>query len=414
MTVMNESARLKTDVMFHGIRYSDALGRAAEHSYPNYYPYRFQPGEPNPTGESKVNIPYLLTTPDGTLMRVQGNAKSTWRVEGDRDAGYRLVGDEPAASPISVRFEPLPRWMTRATEDGFPLARAGVSLHGDMAVVNVAPGCEFFLHKHNGAPMRCAFCSYGAPDERTAHLGQVAGQVLVPDVTLSRMQQALKSAIEETEIRHIYLVGGSLTDGRQEAERFLQVARAVQAVNEQRIPVSLGSSALPEECLLEFKEEALVDNVCFNLEVWSEDLFAKICPGKQRFIGYRHWIESLEAAVALWGRERVYSAMVAGIELEPEHEIGWEEAAELAVEGAEELCRRGIIPIYSLYWPVGGRNHPDYMKRLRSFFETLNLEYSEIRRRHDLKIWEGFMCHRCAYMQLECDLDRSPNGEVRL
>ena len=109
----------------------------------------------------------------------------------------------------------------------------------------------------------------------------------------------------------------------------------------------------------------------------------------------------------LWGRGNVYSAMVAGIELEPEHGLEWEEAARIALQGAEDLCSRGIIPIYSLVWPVGGRTRSDFHARLRSYFETLNSGYQEIRKRHGLTVSEGFMCHRCAYMQLECDLDRS-------
>ena len=100
--------------------------------------------------------------------------------------------------------------------------------------------------------------------------------------------------------------------------------------------------------------------------------------------------------------------MVAGIELEPEHGLSWEQAADLALEGAEALCARGIIPIYSLYWPVGGRDHPEYLSRLRSYFERLALGYKALREQYDLRIWEGFMCHRCAYMQLECDVDRAP------
>ena len=135
-------------------------------------------------------------------------------------------------------------------------------------------------------------------------------------------------------------------------------------------------------------------------------MFAKICPGKNKFVGFERWLESLEIAVSLWGKGRVYSAMVAGIELEPEYNLSWESAAELAVNGAEDLCRRGVIPIYSLYWPVGGRDHPDYFKRLRSYFEKLNLAYAAIRKKYGLEIWDGFMCHRCAYMQLECDIDR--------
>jgi hypothetical protein len=99
--------------------------------------------------------------------------------------------------------------------------------------------------------------------------------------------------------------------------------------------------------------------------------------------------------------------MVAGIELEPEHDLEWEQAARIAIEGAEDLCRRGIIPIYSLVWPTGGRDRPDYHARIRSYFETLSAGYQAIRQRYGLSVSEGFMCHRCAYMQLECDVDRA-------
>lgn len=405
MDRLDASTRLKIDVMFEGIRYSDALGAAVSHALPNYYPYRFKPDEPNPTGQPQVAIPYLIRTPDGTMIRVKGNGMSAWVVEGDRDSGYHLRNDRDGED-IDIRFEPLPDWMKAKTSDGFPMAQAGVSLHSDMMVINVAPGCEYFLHKQDGESMRCKFCSYGAPDERTAHLGQVAGQLHVPDLTLQRMAEAMTAALAETTIRHIYLVGGSLTDWRQEGERFLKLARAVKAANTDAVPVTLGSGALPDDILQQFFDEDLVDNVCFNLEVWSEPLFAKVCPGKHRYVGYDRWIASLEKAVELWGRGRVYSAMVAGIELEPEHEMDWRQAADLCIAGARDLCSRGIIPIYSLYWPIGGKNHPDYMDRLRNFFERLNVAYADIRAEHGLTISDRFMCHRCAYMQLECDMDR--------
>ena len=83
----------------------------------------------------------------------------------------------------------------------------------------------------------------------------------------------------------------------------------------------------------------------------------------------------------------------------------WEQAADLAIDGAEDLCNRGIIPIYSLYWPIGGRDHPEYLARLKHYYEKLMLGYREIRVRHGLSFWDGFMCRRCAYMQMECDID---------
>jgi len=400
------SALMKLNLMFEGVRYSDALGKASSHAFPNFYPYRFRPGEPNPTGKDKVTIPYLMTLTDGTLIRLKGNADSDWSVEGSQSQGYRLESSTGPALPIT--FEPLPKWMAQTTSDGSPMANAGVSLHGDMAVINVAPGCEYFLERQaGGGSMRCTFCAYGAPNERVAHFNQQSGIPDVPEATLQRMQETLKAALEETEIRHIYLVGGSMTDPAKEGERFIQIAQAVQQVNQHRISVSCGSGAIPEAQLRRLHALGLVDQVCFNLEVWSEELFSKVCPGKNHFVGYQGWLESLETAVGLWGRGRVYSAMVAGIELEPEYGMSWEDAADLAIRGAGDLCSRGIIPIYSLYWPTGGRDHPKYFERLRSFFETLNLEFKAIRDREDLQISDDFMCHRCAYMQLECDIDRA-------
>ena len=166
-----------------------------------------------------------------------------------------------------------------------------------------------------------------------------------------------------------------------------------------------GSGALPDEIIDQLHAEQLVQGVCFNLEVWSPELFERVCPGKHRYVGYDNWIAALEHGVEVFGTERVYTAMVAGVELEPEFELSWQEAADLAIQGAEDLCARGVIPIYSLYWPVGGRNHPDYLDRLRSYFERLMLGYQEVRTRHGLNIWDGFMCRRCAYMQMECDMD---------
>jgi hypothetical protein len=391
--------------MCEGIRYTDALGRAAMHSMPNFYPYRFKAGEPDPTGKGLATIPYLINTRDGTEIRVLGSGDSPWHVEGDRERGYLLVDDRSGQS-VPIEFEPLDPWMTQTTADGLPLAKAGLQTHGDMLVINVAPGCEYFLHKHEGESMRCAFCAYGAPDERTAHLGQVTGRVEIPQQTLERMAEGLHAIVRQTTIRHIYLVGGSLTDGRKEGERFLQLARFLKRENRYGIPVALGSGAIPDDQIEQFRREELVDFVCFNLEMWSEALFAKVCPGKNRYVGYPRWIEALETAVRVFGRGRVYSAMVAGIELDPEHGLSWQEAARTALEGAEDLCRRGVIPIYSLMWPSGGKDRPDYHERIRGYFETLNLGYQQVRRKHGLHVSEGFMCHRCAYMQLECDLDR--------
>jgi hypothetical protein len=401
------TAELKLDLLFEGVRYTDSLRRAGEHSFPNFAPYRFAPGEDDPTGAGKADIPYMLVTDDGTHCRIKVSRSSPWWISGSRADGYELHCDRGGPAR-RIDFEPAQRWMAGTTPDGVPRAMAGISLHGDMAVVNVAPGCEYFLApKQDGVSMRCTFCTYGAPDARLGHLGQEMGVTPLPERTYRRMQEVLSDALAETELRHIYLVGGSLVDPRQEGVRFIELARRVQEVVDRRVRLACGSGALPIEALKVLHGEKLVDTICFDLEIWSEPLFARICPGKHRYVGYRGWIEALENAVALWGRERVYSAMVAGVEFEPELGLSLERATEIALEGSRDLCSRGIIPIYSLYWPPPQRELPEHLRSLRRFFERLQLGYHEIRREAGLEIWDGFMCRRCAYMQVECDLDHA-------
>ena len=404
-TAIPPSAALKAELLFEGIRYTEALGRAAEHAYPNYSPYRFAADETDPTGRGFAPIPYLLVTEDGTTLRIKGSGRSPWSVSGDAASGYQLVRD--GQPPIPVSFEPLPQWLTATTRDGRPMAQVGLNQHSDMMVVNVAPGCEYFtVAKQDGQSMRCTFCAYGAPDARSRMLGQVMDQPAIPADTLARMQEALSMAIDEGVVGTIYLVGGSMTDWRQEGERYLMLAEKVAEVNRGRVPVSCGSGALPDDILDDMRGRRTIDNVCFNLEVWSNALFAKVCPGKNRFVGYERWLAALEHAVSRWGRGHVYSAMVAGIELEPEYGLTWEQASDLAAAGAEDLCRRGVLPIYSLYWPLGGRDRANYSSDLKGYFMRLNMAYRETRRHHDLHIWDGFLTHRSAYMQLECDMDR--------
>lgn len=405
---ISPSAHFKLELMFDGIRYSESLGAAAEHSYPNYYPYRFEAGEDNPTGQPKAAIPYLLTTDDETAVRIKGCGTSSWHVNGSLASGYRLMNHGQPGIDMPVEFSPRPRWLRNPTADGFLMARAGISLHGDMAIINAAPGCEYFLaDKVDGKSMRCKFCVYGAPDDRMESLGQTVDTASLPERTYARLRETLATVLAETEIRHIYLVGGSMLQRRKEGERFIEIARQVQTAVEHTIPVTCGSGALLHEHLDQLHRERLVDNVCFNLEVWSEKLFSQICPGKHNYVGYGHWIKALEHAVTLWGAGHVYSAMVGGIELEPEYGLSTETAVDLAIRGADELCRRGIIPVYSLYWPVAGRDHPDHLAKLRAYFEQLNVGCYQVRKAHKAKIWDGFMCHRCAYMQLECDVDRA-------
>jgi hypothetical protein len=409
MIELPASVALKLDLLFEGIRYTSALGQGAEGALPNYYPYRFAEGEEDPTGTGQAAIPYLLTLDDETLIRIKGNHESPYFIDRD-DQGRFFLEHDKGGDPWGLTFEPLPEWMSQECSDGTLMGRTGVSLHGDMLVVNPAPGCQYWpARKQHGRRMRCAFCLYGQPAPYHAALGQEIDNPLLPDWSIRRLQETVAAAVASGTIRHVYLVSGSMMDWEDEARRYLQISRALREGVKNLPYVACGSGALPDHALRTMRDEELVDGVCFNLEVFGADLFEKICPGKTVSVGYDRWLESLERSVELWGVGNVYSAMVAGIELEPRFAgLTVDEAVRRALDGADDLLSRGILPIFSLYWPLYGKGAEELLSNLRDYFGQVHLGYAELRRKHGRYFDPAFMCHRCAYMQLECDLDRAP------
>ena len=194
----------------------------------------------------------------------------------------------------------------------------------------------------------------------------------------------------EIDIRHIYLVGGSLARSCRGRAAVL----AIGAVGEgDAIQIVCRFVLVLQRCRSASSMSFIASNSSTPsvsiLRSGQRPCSPKFVRARTAIVGYDDWIAALEYAVKLWGSGRVYSAMVAGIELEPEHDMDWQQAAALAVQGAEDLCSRGIIPVYSLHWPAGGKERPDYQTRLRNFFETLAVEYRAIRERHDLQVWAG-------------------------
>jgi hypothetical protein len=404
--LLPETAFIKVDIMFDGIRYTKALGDAAATSAPNFYPYRFAAGEPDPTGTGKAPIPYLFTLEDGTLIRIKGNFLSPWHIEADGKGGHTLFRDDKAMR--AIEFVKRPRWLDMHAHDGTSLAKTGAEALGDMLVINIAPGCQYFTKKEDGESMKCTFCGYGRPDERMVSLGQKIDRTALEPYTITRMKETIAAAMETEQPRHVYLVGGSLTDWEEEGKRFLTMARAAREVVGHKAHLSLGSGALPLEQLKIFKDEDLVDGACFNLEVWGKKLFSSVCPGKQKYVGWEKWLESLYAAADMFGLGNVYTALVCGVELEPEHGgMTVDEGIANAMEGARELLKHNVIPIWSMYWPIWGMTHPERLVTLREYYERLNAEYAKVRQELGIKISEKFQCRRCAYMQLEVDLDRT-------
>ncbi len=399
-------ALLKAHLLFEGIRFNETVRAAGEWALPSFKPYT--PGKTERAAglPTSVPIPYLMHLAGGELVRLKCDPESPYEVVADGETPQLLLDGEPVEA---VTFQPRPHWSTGTTADGRPMANVGLSQHGDMLVINAAPGCEFFTERDAaGHSLHCSFCAYGRPDQRTRDLGQEMGRGRILPGSLDRVVETTLAALPE--VHHIYLVAGSLADSRQEGQRYLQLTEALVAAGVD-LPITAGPSALCREDTVALKGAGAAA-VSYNLEVWGHDLFAAVCPGKERFIGYEAWRSRLVDAVNVMGNHNVLTAMVAGIEVD--HPAGFasvDEALDSAEAGAEWFLSHGIAPVYSLHWSTRHATYGHVSSPAFDYFLRLNERVDRLRHHHHATVPDHIVCRACAYMQLDPDFCAA--GEVR-
>ena len=112
--------------------------------------------------------------------------------------------------------------------------------------------------------------------------------------------------------------------------------------------------------------------LCFNMEVWPQENFDRICPGKSKYVGFSHIIDSLKFLVSLYGSGAVWSNFVAGLT-----------PLECLKDGFLFMAENGIVPGANIYHPEVSsliensiKVSHDYVCRLYSFAAELYVKYN--------------------------------------
>jgi len=400
----------KTDLMFRGVRYTPELTEAVdEGAAVNFWPYTKRDAD---SKLIQLAVPYLFRLDSGSVARVRVDDTSSMCIRRDvaaarnnpRSGGFVLWDGDTRLCPID--FVRAHSWQGFRTSDGLGAYEAGVEQLGDMLVVNVAPGCEYHRAKDDaGESMKCAFCAYGRFGPRSNALGQIAGQTAPDPSALKRLTEVLAAAASAGEARHVYITGGSLLGPEFEVERFLPVVEACRRGVGKKLTVTCGSGAVDKEHSQRYKD-AGADSCCYNLESWDAQTFAAAMPGKNRYTGRGRWIQGLLGAVEVFGRGRVASAFVAGLEmLPPGPGMTADQMLASIHEGAVFMLDHGIMPLYSPLWPVTGTAYRLDQGLQPEVYLKLEYDVYQLRRQRSFPVPSWLTCTGCSYMLLEVDFD---------
>ena len=207
------------------------------------------------------------------------------------------------------------------------------NLYGGSALSFFTPrACYFFADS-----TQCRFCSLAG----TAREQDSFANRLTPDQIRYAVDAVL--AREPGRINQVMIVGGNernLDRGFANHVALVQAAADAIAAHGLGERISVHLATMPPHDLDRIDALGAVRgvHVMFNLEVWDEDAFERIAPGKHRDYGRTRMMQALARLREAIGPYQAHSILIAGLE-----------PAKSTVEGARALADMGISPIVNAY-----------------------------------------------------------------
>ncbi len=395
-------AVVKQDVLRQGLSFTAAALGEGDYKKKDYFIFTFDraplaslPDHKRVPEEIRIFTPGTATEPKSaahgfvaplqpTVISVRQNPDSPYVV--DRDAAGNIVlllGGETLAH---VLFPPIPEYYRQQYSFDKPIGEVAPAIEwGYLIYLTVFRNCQYF-----GKDEECQFCDINHNWRQQKREGRPYTGVK----EVAHIVEALeKIAASDSVAKAFTITGGSVTgklQGKDEIEFYLQYVRAMSdALKERFISKMVIQAWELDDC--KKAVDAGVRIYHPNYEVWDADLFRKICPGKERFIGRENWIRRVVASAEAFGAVNVIPNFVGGVEMADGVGFNDEDKAVASTsEGLEFFMSKGIVPRFTTwcpepFTPLGESAPPPltyYLKLLRN--------YRAIHRKYQLPVPPGY------------------------
>lgn len=381
------------DVQRRGVVYSDAALDRVDTKIHQTKPY----------GDRVAPDSLLLR--DGTSIITHFSFASSKKTLNDRepylvdvvDNKTVLVDDDRVIE--EVFYWEKPKYYDKQTSLGTPMSEV-VSARPQRFTLDVNKYCHFWDIPRGG----CKYCGIGA---QGAKYKGCANEQLNFDEVKEVMQELVK---EKGRFTGVVLTGGSILSGNELCDDELQAyINALQAVGTafrtKKFPSQVNSTALNERQLTRLYEETGLTSYTTDLEVFDEEIYKWVCPGKASRIPFEEWKNRLYRAVDIFGRGQVNTGIVSGVELAtPEGFKTEEEALKKDFETAEELASHGVGLKHDVWNVVPGSIFHRQKTPSLDYYVQLTKGFYEIMRKYDIST-EMDNYRKCS-MHASINLDR--------
>jgi hypothetical protein len=271
------------------------------------------------------------------------------------DGQYNIY-DQGKVVVEKVKFARRPDYYGLSTSDGTTMRTVATDNgHGSM-FVSYSNECSL---KEKG--LDCLFCNINATK---SIYGEAQG---IKWKTPQQVGETIAEGYRQG-FSHVTISGGFIAE-RREVEYYIDVAEAIQkhtGLTDFNGTTVIGAPR--DFSVFDKYKEAGFRTIATNIEIWNDKMFEVICPGKAQQCGsHQDWLNALDRELEVFGKHRVRSTMVAGIE-----------PKESLLEGIEYLSERGVIATPS-QWnvnvgsPLEGHRTPDQDWHWDVFEKTVTL-----------------------------------------
>ena len=374
-------AVVKQDVLRRGLRFSEgAMSIAAGYKPKDYFIFSFDLIEIKDMKQKEhLRVPEEIRLSGGaldlrpTVISVRINPDSPYQVHLHEGQLTLFCGDQVVSM---VDYHPIPPFYNQRLSSGKPMGEIAPVLEwGYLIYLTAYRMCQYF-----NAEEQCQFCDINRNFIQQRKAGKTYTGIKKTDELLEALGHIDQM---DNKAKAYTLTGGSVITGLQGTDEVDFYVRYIEAI-EARFPKRWIAKAVVQAWDLASCQR-IKDAGCQiyhpNYEVWGEALFAAICPGKQRVIGFKKWIERVVASASVFGPENVIPNFVGGVEMN--NVCGFsdpDEAVAHTREGLDWFMSQGVVPRFTTWCPeplaaLGPQKAPplDYFcKLLLAWRETFN------------------------------------------
>lgn len=297
-----------------------------------------------------INLPDDFFLPDGTVVQYRLNSKSPYNVQKVEDKLILFYNEEEICE---VKWIPRPDYYNKKTYKGNEMVKIGQIGGADCLFFCFQNYCSNFTDNK-----QCAFCNLVSTSKTY--------NSVIRKKDIKEIGEVAAAAWSEGSVNHVNITGGCYISGK-EVEVVREIIASIREhTGMDRVPGIILPAPAKGENIQHYYDTG-IQALGFSMEVWDEQYYKAICPGKSATTSHDEFIDSIKKAVDIFGRGNVYIAMVMG--LEPK---------ETFLEGIRTLSKLGANVVPFVWAPNPGSKLEGHRAPSAQWYVETILEAAEI------------------------------------